>query len=438
MKKIFANILLLFYLKNIIDCQKNITNSNYSDSNYINWGKENDIEISPLIEIQVDNGISHFVAKEDIKDKQEILAIPHSILFNIEKALNLLNSKELKTQYESFMKLDIHTYEPHHIDLQKEEIFLSYILYLLQHEQEKFKNTKFYKLYNLYLNSLEKYLPRSPLFFTPDQIEYISGTYLGKFHDRIKKLFTEEMQIFKNESYYNKSLDYKDYAHNRLRLQNKGLEVSGHINMIPFLNFFDRDYMKFNAKFIIERSGEIRIVARKFIKKDEVIVVNSPKRANVERYVFEGELNYYLINYKENYIVPAFSPGLYYKYDIDDIELYNTHFINLADDKFDSRALYIYKNYTDLLKKQIKGGDYGDLWAYEILLDNINFYKEYVDSFTSEKIKKIFEDYIDRINIDRAMKGEGKLLQRCSINIQHKIYALKKEEEENKKKSTDL
>ena len=437
MKGKIIYIVTFFYVINIIYCQNNKTDIDYS--NYINWGKENEIDISPLIEIQKDKGIIHFVAKEDIKEKQELLFIPHGILFTVEKILNLLNVKELKAQYESFMNLNINTYEPNHINLQKEEIFLSYILYLLQHDTEFYKNTKFYEIYNIYIKSLEKYMPKSPLFFSTEQIEYLSGTYLGKFHEKIKKLFMEEISIFKNESYYNKSLDYKDYVHNRLCIHNKGIEVKEHFNMIPFLDIFDRDYMKFNAKLDVERNGDIKIVAKKFIKKDEIIIVNSPKRTNVERYIFEGELNYYLVNYKEKYIIPAFSPGLYYKYDIDDIELYNTLFINVAEDKFELKALDIYKNYTELFKNEIKnkGGENGDRWAYEILLENINFYKEYVDSFNNEKINGIFDDAIDRINIDRVMKGESKLLQKCSRHIQHKIDKMKKEEE-NKKKNTDL
>jgi len=141
-----------------------------------------------------------------------------------------------------------------------------------------------------------------------------------------------------------------------------------------------------------------------------------------------------MVNYKENYLIPAFSPGLYYKYDIDDIDLYVTHFINLADDKFDERALYIYKNYTNLFKKN----DNSDIWAYELLLENINYYKDYVDTFNMEKIKKIFEDQVDQMHIDGAMKGEAKVLLKSAKYIQTKLDDLKKNKEDSKKKSTDL
>jgi hypothetical protein len=421
-------LLSFIFIINLIIC--NETKEEKSDSNFIDWGIKNDIEISSLIGISSVNGVKKFVALEDIESKKEILTIPYDITFNIEKILDLLNSNELKTQYEKFEKLDIPTYEPHHINLQKEEIFLSYIFYLIQHEPNLYNNTKFYEKYKLYLSSIKNYLPKSPLFYNTEQIEYLSGTYLGKFHDRIKKLFQEEIKVLKNESYYNKDIDFKDYAYNRLFTQNKGLELLGHISMIPFLNLFDRDYIKFNARFIIERKRNVKIVTQKYIKKGEIIIVNSPKRSNVERMIFEGELNSYLVNYKENYIIPAFSPGLYYKYDIDDIELFNAYIINLIELDFDSKAINLYKNYSKLFK-----GDGGDDWAYGILLENINFYKDYVKSFINERIDKIFDDDYDRKHIEREMQGELKVLDRTLAFIKHKLDQYKKNE---KKGTTDL
>ena len=260
------NIIILFIIINLIIC--NDTKDEQNDSNYIDWGKNNNIVISPLIKISSVNGIKKFIALEDIESKTEILKIPYDITFNIQKVLLLINSDELKQQYEKFKKLDIPTYEPHHINLQKEEIFLSYIFYLIQHEPEMYNNI-FYEKYKLYLSSFKYYLPRSPLFYSTEQIEYLSGTYLGKFHDRIKKLFQEEIKVLKNESYYNKDIDYKNYTYNRLFTQNKGLEISGHISMIPFLNYFDRDYVRNNAKFFIDINRDIKITTKNKIKKGE-------------------------------------------------------------------------------------------------------------------------------------------------------------------------
>ena len=192
--------------------------------------------------------------------------------------------------------------------------------------------------------------------------------------------------------------------------------------------------MRYNARFQIEKSGDIKIFAKKKINKGEKIIVNSPRRTSVERLIFEGISNSHYVNYRENYIIPAFSPGLYYKYDIDDLDLYKTHFINLIEREFDSRAVHIYKNYTKLFK-----GDEGDAWAYGVLLENIDYYKKYVESLNTTRINNIFENKDDRTNVERAMKGEFKLLEKSYLYIQNKFEGLKdKEKEKKNKKNTDL
>ena len=427
MKIVYAG--LFYILISLINCNKNSTN-------YFDWGLDNGIKLMKAIEISSEKGINKFIASENIEKNDEILKIPYELTFNIGLILDLMNKKELISQYELFKKLDIMTYEPHHINLQKEEIFLSYILYLIQHEPELYQNTKFCQKYKLYLESLNNYLPRSPLFYNSDQIEYLSGTYLGKFHDRIKKIFQEEIKVLKNESFYGKDIDFKDYVYERLRTQNKGLEIMGHISMIPFLNYFDRDYMTHNAKFTIEKNGDIKIIARRSIRKGNVIVVNSPRRTNVEKMLFEGQLNTYLVNYKENYIIPAFSPGLFYNYDLDDLDLYNNYIINLVELNFDEKAINLYKNYSQIFK-----GNGTDIWAYSILLENVEYYKDYVQNFIKDRINKIFDDYYDRKHVERAMKGEEKLLTKSSEYIRKKLEQLKTieiESKQDKNKNTDL
>lgn len=421
-------IIIIVFLININIC--------INDFNFMDWGLKNKIELSHLIEVSTNKDVKKFIAREDIEMKKDLLKIPYDATFNVEKVLNLLNSNELKLQYELFKKTNITKYGRKDINLQKEEIFLSYILYLVKHESEIYNTTEFYQKYKTYLSSLDKYLPRSPLFFTNDQIEYLQGTNLGCFHNKIKKIFEEEIKIFGSESYYNKSIEYKDYVHMRLIIENKGLEVLGHTNMIPFLNYFDRDYMRYNAKYVVDKNGDVKIISTKLIKKGEIIIVRSVRRTNVERILFEGELNNNYISYKEDYIIPAFSPGLYYKYDIDDLELYNTYYINLIGKHFDLNALSLYKNFSKLFE-----GDEGNAWAYTVMLENIMFYKEYVDTFKQARINKIFNNFDDRILIEKAMKGEAKLLLKSSEYVKNKLQHLiiiEKQDKERKKKNSDL
>lgn len=425
MKK--ENILYIILLIFIIKCQQKEKEQN--STNYTAWGLENDIEFR----VPIDFKSERFIARREIGTKEEILRIPYEITYNINKCLDLLNSNELKSQYEKFVKLDVPIYEPHHINLQKEEIFLSYILYLIEYEPELYQKTKFYEKYKLFISSLKKYLPKSPLFYTNDQTEYLSGTYVGKFNNRIKKLFQDEINILKNETYYNKSIEFKDYVHYRLATINKGLDVQGHISMIPFLNNFKRDNINYNALFHIENNGNIKIIAVKRIKKGAEIILISPKRSNVERLIFEGELNNYLVNYKENYLIPAFSPGLFYNYDITDINLFNDYFINLAELNYEDKAIKLYKEHSKLFK-----GNGTDTWACGIFLENIDYYREYVEYFIKVRLNKEFTDDYDKKVIEKAIKGEERVLKKARELIRNKLQQLRKKVDEKSDKNSEL
>ena len=119
------NILIsILFLINFISCSKSEA--------IIDWGIKNNLEISPLIQLSYEKDVLKFIAKEDIDDKKDILKIPYAMMLDVEKTLGLINSNELKEQYEQFKKLDIKTYQPFHVNLQKEEIFISYLIYLVQ------------------------------------------------------------------------------------------------------------------------------------------------------------------------------------------------------------------------------------------------------------------------------------------------------------------
>ena len=69
------------------------------------------------------------------------------------------------------------------------------------------------------------------------------------------------------------------------------------------------------------------------------------------------------------------------------------------------------------------------------------FYKEHVDTFKQTHLKKIFDNFDDRILMEKAMKGEAKLLLKSSEYVKNKLQHLiiiEKQDKERKKKNSDL
>ena len=111
------------------------------------------------------------------------------------------------------------------------------------------------------------------------------------------------------------------------------------------------------------------------------------------------------MNYIDEYMISAFSPGLYYSYGLNDIQYFKDYFINLKDEDFDSKANNIYFEKAELL-----GGDGSDNWAYGVLENNLHFYKEHFEKITISQIYDKFYDKDDRINIERIYRGEKKVI----------------------------
>ena len=417
--------ILIIILINIIVCLN-------PKNNIIDWGIRNGVMISNFIELSSTKIKKRFVSNQEIQPKQKLLSIPYNLTFDIEKALNLIEDKDLNSQYEHFKNLDIYSLEIDNVNSQKEKIFLSYILYLIQHESQ-LEKTKLFERYKSYIETIKEYFVKSPLFYTSDQIEYLSGTFLGRTLEKIKMSFLDEIKVFKNESFYKKDLLFRDYALKRLFLEYNNLELLGHIRLIPFFNYLENT-LRSNARVQIEENGDINIFSKGKIMKGDIISVYSSRRSNVEKFIFSGEVNPRYINYREKYIIPAFGPGLYYKYDIDDAELFKRHNIDLVGKEFYLQAVQLYKNNSLFFK-----GNDKDSWAYGILVENIEFYKYYAETFNKSHIEEIFEDFDDRKNIEIVMKGEAKLLGKAYTFIKNKFEILKNIENEKKnKKSTDL
>ena len=255
--------------------------------------------------------------------------------------------------------------------------------------------------------SIEKYVSNSPLLYTNEQKEYFSGTYFGQYAKDIKKKIDKEIDIFKNNSFYNKDIDINDYIQKRLYVLNRGYDTAkrdlGNIVLGPIYTLFQYDNLIYNTRLNYIQGNGLTVISTYTIKEGKSIIVYSPDRNNVEKMVFEGRINNRNTNYKETHLIPAYSPQLYYKYDIDDIKLNEKHFFNLFEMNFIKNSMLFYKIHSNVfnLKKTT------DLWACNILEENVKYNKEYLE-YLMDKIDELFKgennNKID--NIKKAVKSE--------------------------------
>lgn len=232
----------------------------------------------------------------------------------------------------------------------------------------------------------------------------------------MKNTYEDEIHILSNDSFYKKDLDFDDYVHHRFPIHNKGLNISNHWTLVPFLNIIDEDYTLYNANYTIEENGDVKILSRRNIKKGDEIVLKSVKMNNIKRFLYEGKTNEKLYDYYDEYNISAFSRGIYYYYKIKDNEDLKNIYVNIKAKDFDSIATGIYLDYVGVLNR-----DGSDTWAYDVLDKNLKYYKEYFERLTLSKIYEYFSDKDDRINIERIIRGEKKMIERALKRISKTI-----------------
>ena len=430
--------ILFFYLS---FCQK--FSPNDIVSKFIKWGEENNLTLSSL-EISSEKD-PKFIAKKSIEKNETLLIIPYNIMFTTEKAIKLINSKKLRNQFNKFKREEFLYIEFEDEEFRKEESFLSYILYLVENRPKKYEKTKLYEEYKYYFDSL-KIKPRiKPFIFDNDSLERLYMTYLNTLYNSLKRDYEEEIFIFKGESYNKKDIDYEDYLPHRVNVHNKGIKILNHKTMVPFLNLFESDYINYNANYTIEKDGSIRIFSKKKIEKYEEIIIAYPKKTNARNLLFQGKTYEKLTNYFDEYLIPAFGVSVYYRFDIIDRDLEHQYFINLMEEDFDENAVEIYKENINILKdenrKQNDSVSYG--YLYEILINNIKTYYEYLKNFKLDKIYEYIKEPEIRTHIARIVKGEFKMLEKGSAFARKKasqyvdLNSIVKEDEE-KKDNSDL
>lgn len=422
--KFFSLILLIFFFNTpiLILCKKA---TNYSD--YISWCYSKNITILPSLKFSPVYKNTKLIPKffcnsnDTIPKDTLLITIPSSIILNITKILSLINSSELSKQYKDFMT-QVELYEDEYSsEFKKDEAFLSYIFYQVHKKSKKIIKSKFYKEYKYYINSVQLNSENDPLFFDDVTLNKLYLSYINTLYTKTKRNYEEETYIFKSDSYYKKDIDFEEYLPIRLAITNTGLAISEQKIMVPLLNLIQTDYIKYNTNYTLASDGTIKIYSTKDIKYGDEILFFSPEMSNAKRLLFEGktyeELNYYF----DEYLIPAFGISLYVKFNIMDSDLEFNNYLNLLESDFTENAVDIYNEHRDILKDDRNREDDTDLgWPYEILLNNIKAFNIYMQNFTNDKIYEYFEEKEERINIERVIIGDRKILEQAYKKAERK------------------
>ena len=144
---------------------------------------------------------------------------------------------------------------------------------------------------------------------------------------------------------------------------------------------------------------------------------------------------------KESYLIPTYSPYMYYKYDIDDIKLLENYYLNLFETNFERNARLFYKEHANIFKIEkptelwaclmvqniFKIEKPTELWACLMVQENLEYYKNLVEELMI-KIDELFKGESEEkiSNINKALKGE---LMNLNIKYERFVDICKYEKE---------
>ena len=390
----------------------------------LEWGKNNSLEISDKIQIEyINENNKTYYSKEIIREGEEILNIPNSILLNIENTLSLYG-KKVKKLY-SLFKSELNE----STDFNIEQAFLSYIMYKVN-KNKKSKNNKFHKHYQYLFNTYETNLDSYPIFYSFEQLNLIRSTSLGFLIDKMKKIYDEEIRIYE-KSFKEKKINKEDYYVFRTYSSSKSFNISGHSVIVPFLDMFEKHPTKYNLE-VIASDYDVKVISTKNISISEKLFIKSDTLTNHNALIYFGITFEEIIDRMENYYIPILNPLLLKNHNIDlnkdsSLSKYFSNYIEIQRGNND-----FYLKYIDIYKKLSKEFemDETELSAYQLFFENFITLKqmnEQIDIY----VYKVFYSQKDINNILTIIKTENNVLEEKKDLIRFLMNDIEKKNKEN-------
>ena len=432
--------IIIFLALNINIKSKKHTRVDYTDEGYeslLEWGLNNSLNISDKIKLTSYKKEKQYISTTDIPKGELILDVPQTITLTIDRALSILNSDTLKTQYKDY----IEEYSKSNRTLDDisfiQQSFLAYILYYVNMTkgiEEETEINRFYEFYEPLYYLFKDDLSHIPSFFNEDQIyTFLNKSSFGSFFELMNFYIMGEVNLFE-QKIFQENITLEEYLPYRFLIVQKSYNISNMIAIVPFIDFIKRDLTNPNCKLVISK-GHIRIKAIKDIQNGELITIQARKISNQYSLFFYGKINKELNDYIPSFIVPIITPNLFSDEGIvlDIMEDDDENKIDLAWPNYYELILPTYKDVAQSLNK-----DDSDYSCYGYILKYLNIIKSNYDSIHYDEIEDEFYDEYDSNNIIRIIQSEKNFLikkiqelNNIREKMQKKARIIKNKKEEN-------
>ena len=185
-------------------------------------------------------------------------------------------------------------------------------------------------------------------------MRFFLNTSFGSVFEILNRYINEEVTIFEKKI-FNKTMSSEDYLPYRIFTIQKGYEIDGKLNLVPYLDYFKKDFKSINCEFKIE-DGHIIVKAKQNIFPGEELIMT---------------------------IIPHFVTDKRITFDVE--TLGGKSRIDLSEIDFYKGMINLYKKFAKLV-----GEDDSDEGACNLILKYVSRIKENLDNIKDEDVRNVF------------------------------------------------
>ena len=440
MKILFSHVIFLILFIFIFSKinYKDIEESNDPGYNeLLKWGLSNLLNITNKIKFAKEKDTKKYIAKEIISEEDIIMDIPPECMMNLNKSLELLNSKKIKKAYNTYVKEEQKISNKNvEVDAQGvDKSFLAYILYIVNQNKKTYekKNNKFYEYYKNMFYTFEDNLDSLPFYYSSEQMKLFFNTSFGSVFSIVNKFINDEVTIFEKKI-YKKPFLLEDYLPYRIFTIQKCHDVGGVQNLVPFVDYIKKDFKNINCELKVE-NGHVIVKANHNIFPGEELVMKTVTLSNQNRFIFFGETFDEIMDKFQTYRIPTVIP-----YFVTDIKI-EYDFNNIGEkSRVDLVQNEFYKNVVDVYQflAKMMNVDDSEENSYVLFLKYLLRVRSNIDYVKNENIRNAFYKQKDIDNVKRIIEGEKKFLDTKINDLKSYIKNLKNKKEEEESETEEV
>ena len=257
----------------------------------------------------------------------------------------------------------------------------------------------------------EDNLDNLPFSYSSEQMRLFANTTFGSIFESLNRYFNDEAAIFEKKL-YKKNIIFEDYLKYRVFSVQKYYNVSGEVNLVPFIDLIKQSHNEPNCIYY-EENGLIKLRAILNVFPGEELILKPQNISNQHRLIFFGETFDEILDVFPSYSVPVVARNflLEEKIELDEDlknKLMKLEMLDLCVNEF---YKYVIDIYTDLSVRKNKKHK-GEVHALKLLVKYLKKLRSNLDYVDDGKIRDAFYSRKDVENAMRIFKGEKMFLDK--------------------------